>query len=218
MTMRRSIAVGAALAAMIAATPSARPLQAQQSFGSFSYTWSMPTVATNKFIDNNSWVGFAFDFRKFVNYNNTLAVGGVLAWNEFYWNTSNPLGFTCGSNCAGNVQGTQYRSFNMFPLLVGATYYAASHSGNGVRPFIGLDLGVYYMYQTFTVSASTLNTSNWIFGLAPQAGLRFSLQNGGTVSLYARYNWPVNACCFLPNQASGSYQWLSIGIALGYGS
>jgi hypothetical protein len=217
----RSATPGAVLAAC-AALAATSPLAAQEQFGSLSYMWSLPTADTKSFTNNNSWLGFALDVHKFVNPDQTIAASALIGWNEFYWNTSQAINFTfhtTGSsvqNGVGTVQGLQYRDYNVFPFLVGADYYAHLH-GSNLQPFAGAYLGLYYIHQTFDISTVEYTTNNWIFGFAPEVGVRFFMKQGEAVSLYARYNWPVSAGSFLPTSESRTIQYFSIGIGLGFG-
>jgi hypothetical protein len=211
MTRHRSALIGAALTAVLAP-----PLLAQQQFGSLSYMWSLPTADTKSFTDNNSWLGFSLEYHRFINPEQTIAASFLFGWNEFYWQTSRPINFAFGGSGAGTVQSLQYRDYNVFPFLVGGHYYASLH-GSSLQPFVGLYLGLYYIRQTFDISTVEFTTNNWIFGFTPEVGVRFFMKQGEAVSLFARYNWPVNAGSFVPANDARSIQFFSIGLGFGFG-
>lgn len=211
MSMHRWLAAAALTSAVMVS-----PVRAQDQFGIISYNYSVPTNDAKAFTDNDSWLGFYLDFRRYLNPDHTLSVGTTFGWTELYWKTNNPINFTFQQNGAGTIQSTQYRDLNIFPFMVGGDYYFHMSSESNLKPFIGASLGVYYIHQTFDIGTVTFNTDNWIFGWAPELGVLIGLSNGGQIALYARYNWPVNAGSFLPTDDNKSMRFLSIGVGLGF--
>ena len=214
MTARRVGRTGLA-AVVLAAGPSV--LAAQQQFVGVSYMWSLPTGDAKSFTNNDSWLGFDINAHRFINPDRTIAVGSIIGWNELYWKTSETIDFTFAQHGAGSVQSLQYRDFNIYPFLVGADYYFHLHGKPALQPYVGAYLGVYYIRQTFDISTVEFTTFNWIFGWAPEAGIRLLQRSGGSVYLFARYHWPVNAGQFLPNNIAQSIRYLSIGVGFGFG-
>lgn len=185
------------------ATAGAAPASAQV-LGGLTYSWANPTGdLTRNFIGNDSWVGFSVEGRRFVNPN--MTVGLSLGYTAFYESSTDPLFFP-----GGTVSGEQYRSLNVFPLLVTGHLY--SKAGGRIQTYIGLGVGVYYMRQLMDIGPGTVETTNWIMGFAPELG--FILNKGAQteVAIFGKYNYPANAGKFLGGE-SGSYQYLSVGLS-----
>jgi hypothetical protein len=175
-----------------------------QVLGGLTYTVANPVGDLSRdYIDNNSFVGLSVEGRRFINPNAT--VGLSLGYTAFYQSTTNPLYFP-----GGTVTGEQYRSLNVFPLMVTGHLY--SKAGGRIQTYIGVGLGVYYMKQLLDVGPTTFTTTNWIMGFAPELG--FILNKGAQkeVAIFGRYNYPANAGKFLGGN-SASYQYLSIGLS-----
>jgi hypothetical protein len=181
----------------------AAPASAQV-LGGLAYTWSNPAGDFDKqFLSNDSWIGISVVGQRFLRENTT--VGVRLGYNAFYQRTTDPLVLPTGT-----VTADQYRSMNIFPVLVTGTLY--SKAPGRIQTYIGLGVGVYYMRQMLEVGTASLTTSNLIFGFAPELG--FILNRGARteVAVFGQYNYPLNAGNFLGDQ-SGSYQYLSVGLS-----
>jgi len=182
----------------------AAPVRAQV-LGGLTYTWSNPGGDLDEtFIGNDSWLGFSAEGRRFITPNSTIGLS--IGYTAFYQNTTDPLNFANGT-----VSGEQYRSVNVFPVL--GTYHLYSKAPGRIQTYIGIGVGVYYMKQLLDVGPTTLTTSNWILGFAPELG--FILNKGARTELavFGKYNYPANAGAFLGGE-SASYQYLSVGISL----
>lgn len=175
-----------------------------QVLGGLTYSWSNPTGdLSDQFISNDSWVGFSVEGRRFINPN--LTVGLSLGYTALYDNSSEPIQFP-----SGTISGEQYRSLNVFPLLVTGHLY--SKAGGRIQTYIGLGVGVYYMKQLMDVGAGTFQTTNWIMGFAPELGFILNKGSQTEIAIFGKYNYPANAGEFLGGQ-SGSYQYLSVGLS-----
>ncbi|HQR19079.1 MAG TPA: hypothetical protein PK948_11940 [Gemmatimonadales bacterium] len=179
------------------------PTQAQV-LGGLTYSWANPAGdLSDNFIGNDSWLGFSVEGRRFLNPNATIGVS--LGYTAFYESTTDPIFFP-----GGTVSGEQYRSMNIFPLLVTGHLY--SKAGGKIQTYIGLGVGVYYMKQLMDVGPGTVTTNNWIMGFAPELG--FILNKGAQkeIAIFGKYNYPANAGKYLGGE-SGSYQYLSVGLS-----
>lgn len=176
-----------------------------QVLGGLTYSWANPAGDLNrKFIGNDSWLGFSVEGRRFINPNTT--VGLSLGYTAFYESTTEAIFFP-----GGTVSGDQYRSLNVFPLLVTGHLY--SRAGGRIQTYFGLGVGVYYMKQLMDVGPATVTTTNWILGFAPELG--FILNKGAQIeiAIFGKYNYPANAGKYLGGE-SGSYQYLSVGLSV----
>jgi len=181
----------------------AAPASAQV-LGGLSAFWSLPAGdLSDRFIGNDSWVGISVEGRRFINPN--LTVGVSVGYTAFYESTTEPLYFPSGA-----VSGEQYRSMNVFPLMV--TGHVYSKAGGRIQTYIGLGLGVYYMKQLMDVGQGTVETSNWIMGFAPELGFILNKGSNTEIAVFGKYNYPANAGKYLGGE-SGSYQYLSVGLS-----
>lgn len=176
-----------------------------QVLGGLTYTWANPAGdLSDKFIGNDSWLGVSVEGRRFLNPNFTVGISA--GYTAFYESTTEPIYFP-----GGTVSGEQYRSMNVFPLLVTGHLY--SKAGGRIQTYIGMGVGVYYMRQLMDVASGTVETTNWILGFAPELG--FILNKGAEkeIAIFGKYNYPANAGKYIGGE-SGSYQYLSVGISL----
>lgn len=189
--------------ALMACAFAAPVASAAQSMGGVSYSWSLPTGDLHNFIDNDSWVGFSLEGRKFVQPN--MSVGIFLAWNEFYENTNELIDL-------GNVQisGDQYRNLNAFPLMLSGHFYTGR--AGDPRFYVGLNAGAYYMRQLMDIGVFTFETDNWHAGVAPEVGVMFPARRGTNVLLRAIWHYPFSSGEYLAGEAR-SFQYLSVGVA-----
>jgi len=198
MTIRLRFAVLLGALGLVVAAPASA-----QVIGGLSAFWSNPAGDFDKqFISNDSWLGFSADGQRFISPNTTI--GLTVGYTAFYQRTIDPLVLPTGT-----VTEDQYRSMNVFPVMVTGHLY--SKAPGRIQTYIGLDVGVYYFKQLLEVGTSSLTTNNLIFGFAPELG--FILNRGARteIGVFGKYNYPVNAGNFLGDQ-SGSYQYLSIGL------
>jgi hypothetical protein len=181
----------------------AAPASAQV-LGGLTYSWANPAGdLSDKFIGNDSWLGFSVEGRRFLNPN--VTVGVSLGYTAFYTNESESIFFPGGA-----VSGETYRSLNVFPLMVTGHLY--SKAGGRIQTYIGLGLGVYYMKQLMDVGAGTVETNNWIMGFAPELGFILNRGSQTEIAIFGKYNYPANAGKYIGGE-SGSYQYLSVGLS-----
>ncbi len=175
-----------------------------QVLGGLTYSWANPAGdLSENFIGNDSWIGVSVEGRRFINPN--VTVGVSLGYTAFYESTTDAIYFP-----GGTVSGEQYRSMNVFPLLVTGHLY--SKAGGRVQTYIGLGLGVYYMKQLMDIGPGTVETSNWIMGFAPELGFILNKGSQTEIAVFGKYNYPANAGKYIGGE-SGSYQYLSVGLS-----
>lgn len=175
-----------------------------QVLGGLSYSWSNPVGDLSRdFINNDSWLGFSVEGRRFINANAT--VGLSLGYTAFYETTTDAVFFP-----GGTVSGEQYRSLNVFPLMVTGHLY--SKASGRVQTYIGLGLGVYYMKQLMDIGPGSVETTNWIMGFVPELGFILNRGSRTEIAIFGKYNYPANAGAYLGGQ-SASYQYLSVGLS-----
>ena len=186
-------------------------LSAQSFLGVLSYSMGLGTERTGEFIDDVSFKGFQFEGRSFTNRNWTF--GGTFGWNVFDEQSYELVHLEDG-NDAADVQGNQIRYINSFPIMANGHYYFMKRR-DPIRPFIGLNAGVYYISQRFQLGIYEVNESNWHFGLAPEIGFLIPV---GDVAIMtnAKYNYAFSAGKPLGGGTDNSHSYISFNIGLAF--
>ncbi len=168
-------------------------------FFGFGYNVSVPISDMKDFTDGTSFRGVNMEFRKIVRPN--VTVGFMAGWHVFDERTDEVVSLD-----VADIQGTQLRYINSFPLMVNAHYYFGDRGG--VRPFIGANVGTYYIERRVEIGLFLVDDDAWHFGLAPEAGIVVPIGWRARGFLNARYNWAIEASDF-----TGNYWSFSIGAA-----
>ena len=180
---------------------SARAYSQSQKFIGFSYQVSTPLSDTKSFTDDFSFRNVGFDARSEIRRN--VTVGLSLGWNVFGAQTNEVV-----SIGAFDGSGTQRRFVNAFPILVTTHYYFGLPGSMGPRPYVGAGVGTYYIDNRLEVGTVAINDSNWHFGVAPEAGIVFSLNRDTAAFVNARFNYAVKSGNF-----THAYWGFGVGLA-----
>lgn len=184
-------------------------LSAQQFLGVISYSTALASGNTDNFISNFSYKGFQFEGRTFTNRNWTF--GGTFGWNIFDSEITDLIHLENGENVS-DIQGTQTRYINSFPMMVNGHYYFMKRK-DPIRPFIGINVGLYYITQRFKLGIYEKDESNWHFGFAPEAGLLIPVGNVAIMA-NAKYNYALSAGKPLGGGTDNSHSYISFNIGL----
>ncbi len=141
----------------------------------------LPTGRMSNFMDKTSYGGFGIEARNFVS--DEFSVGGSLSWN--YW--SEMTGETIQLK-QGAVSGTQIRYVNAFPLMVNAHYYIGDRKDQ-LRPFLGVNVGAYYILERLDMGIYSVDNDHWHFGVAPEAGVMIEMSRDTYLTATGRYNY-----------------------------
>lgn len=184
-------------------------ISAQQFLGVASYSTALGVGNTGDFVSDFSYKGFQFEGRSFTNRNWTF--GGTFGWNIFDTQISELIHLEDGDQAA-DVQGTQIRYVNSFPIMANGHYYFMKRK-DPVRPFLGLNVGVYYISQRFEMGIYQIEENNWHFGFAPEVGFLIPL---GEVSimLNAKYNYALTAGEPIGKGTDNSHSYVTFNIGL----
>lgn len=190
---------------------SSASLFAQDFLGALMYNTAMPMGNTKDFISDYSWKGFSFEGRSFTNRN--WSFGGMFGWNIFDKRLDETVDIdeeTTGTT----VTGTQIRYTNSFPIMVNGHYHFGKRR-DSFRPFLGVGLGTYYIVQRFELGVFQLESSNWHFGLAPEAGVLVALSRTTSLMFSVKYNYAFSAgkTVFGSTDNTQSYIGFNIGLA-----
>jgi len=190
-------------AALVAGLPALAAAQGSRPLIGMTYSWSMPMGDTKTYADNDSWIGFAFESKWYASDN--AAWGIYLGWNEFYHRTEDVL-----ETKNGSIFGTQYRDYNVFPMLLTGTLFTGDMDA-AKRMYFSLGAGAYYTHQTFDIGLSTITEDIWQFGVSPEIGIQMNTFRGSTVQISARYHHTLESDTFLQKDPQ-TQQYLSVGV------
>lgn len=180
-------------------------------------TWNIgiPVSKMNQFTTDVTYRGFTISGRRFLDKYNS--VGFMTGWNIFDEKSYEPINLSGGENASGTISGTQVRSVNSFPLLVGLHHYYGKR--DDMRAFIGLNAGMYYILQRLDIGVYRLDNDNWHFGLAPEAGLIIPFDEDKTgIYLGARYNYAFDSGTTLGGNENNFYSFYEINIGFSFSS
>ena len=174
--------------------------QAQSNFFGMTYDVSLPLGDTQKAFDNGAqWRGMGLEGRWYLNKETSLG----FSWD---WNVLHNIVLETVQFNYGAATGYQNRTLNAFPLLATGHYYLGD--GKSIQPYLGLGAGVYYVKRSFKLGILPIESDAWQFGLAPEIGLLFPMDQGMNILLKLRYNYALES----GNNKAVSY----IGINLGF--
>ena len=159
-----------------------------------SATSSLPTNSDSdvNFIEDYSFRGLGIEARYVPSRDANYSFGFNVGWNVL--NEKNEFGAERNTISLSNadITGTQLRYFNTVPLLANASYYFGSRGG--IRPYVGVNAGTYYVERRVDIGVVGIVEDNWHFGWAPEVGLVVPLGRPEIALLTTiRYNWAFSA-------------------------
>ena len=178
---------------------------AQRSYTFATYQVSFPLGDTKDYTNATSFRGFGLGFRYTVQKSTT--VGLDLGWTVFNERISETVQLE-GEN-PGAVTGTQDRFLNTFPIMANVHYYFGER--RGIRPYIGLNAGGYYMVQRFDIGIVSLQEDRWEWGIAPEVGVIFPIERDFAIIVNGKYNYAFTGKSPLGTDIKHSYVGLNVG-------
>jgi hypothetical protein len=173
-------------------------------------TWNigLPSGRMSDFMDKASFGGFAIEGRRFLS--EEFSVGGSFSWN--YWSelTDQTIPLEHGA-----VGGTQIRYINSFPFLVNAHYYIGDRKDQ-IRPYLGLNVGAYYILQRLDIGVWSFQNDHWHFGLAPEAGFMIEMSRGTYFMATARYNYAFDSGSTMGGDSKNTYAYWGINLGVSW--
>ena len=173
-------------------------VQAQDWYGGVSYGMATPVSDTKDFTGGTSWRNWGVDVLAFVR--PTTSVGVSFGWNIF-----NDVTTEVSSIEQVDIQGTQFRYINSFPILVNIREYRGARGS--ARPFFGLGIGTQVVKQRVDVGQWRISDSTWHFALAPEIGVVLPFESEAKWFISAKYHYAVKA-----SDRTHSYFGFNIGI------
>ena len=179
-------------------------------------TWNIgiPVSRMNQYTTDVTYSGFTLSGRRFLNKENS--VGLMTGWNVFNEKSYDPINVQ-SDNGSGVISGTQVRSVNVFPILVGLHHYYGNK--REMRAFVGLNVGTYYILQRLDIGVYRIDNDNWHFGIAPEAGLIIPFSGDETAFyLGGRYNYAFDSGTALSGAENNFYSYYEINLGLSFSS
>jgi len=179
-------------------------------------TWNIgiPVSKMNQYTTDVTYRGFTISGRRFLDKYNS--VGFMTGWNIFDEKNYDPIEIKSDGG-SGTISGTQVRSVNSFPLLVGVHHHYGKKED--MRVFVGLNAGMYYILQRLDMGVYRIDNDNWHFGMAPEAGIiiPFDGENTGFY-LGARYNYAFDSGTALGGSENNFYSFYELNIGFAFSS
>ena len=173
--------------------------QAQDFYVGMSYGMATPVSDTKDFTGGTSWRNWGIDFLTIMSPNTSLGV-------SFGWNVFNDVTTDVSSIGGADVQGTQYRYVNSFPMLVNFRRHGGTVGG--MRPFFGVGFGTQYVKQRVDVGQWRLSDNTWHFAMAPEVGVVLPFEGDAKWFITGKYNYAMKA-----SDRTHSYFAFNIGVA-----
>lgn len=186
---------------------------AQELLTSLTWNIGIPVSRMNQYTTDVTYRGFTIAGRRFIDKENS--VGFMTGWNVFDQKSYDPINIQ-QENGSGTISGTQVRSVNSFPLLVGIQHFFGKK--NDMRTFVGINSGLYYILQRLDMGVYRIDNDNWHFGLAPEAGLIIPLDGDASLDLGARYNYAFDSGTALGGAENNFYSFWEINIGFAFSS
>jgi len=147
------------------------------------YSTGVGVGSTADYVSQMSFRGFSLDYKNF-GISDKVAVGFDLGWNTFFQD-KDYASYT-SKDGETTVTGKQYRYINTFPMLATADYFF-QNSDSYIRPFAGLGVGTIHSIKTLDMGLYTWESTDWHFGLKPQAGVWVGFDDATKLTLSAEY-------------------------------
>jgi outer membrane protein W len=152
---------------------------AQQLLG-LSYDISQPVLNTSELVSATSLIGFGLDARQM--YSPKVSYGVTFHWNSFKDDHVEKVE-------AGEEQfiSIDERSMESFPIMFSTHFYFFNREDD-FRPFLGTNVGTYFIITRRTVNGVRVSDNNWHLGVAPDIGFMLHFRHEMHVMLTIRFN------------------------------
>lgn len=152
-----------------------------QNIWSLQYSVGIPHGDTKEYADNTSGRGFIVEGKGFVTQKVTF--GGFMAWNVF---TEEVIGDHIDLGDL-DIFGNTYRYINVMPLMASMSYYPNHGHKKAFNPFASIGVGTIFQEQKTDIGTNTIYADGWMFGLAPEVGISYTLPGGFDLIVNYKY-------------------------------
>jgi hypothetical protein len=181
----------------------------QQYYSGITYNLGIPLSKTKDFVGDLSYRGLTIEGGRFMNKN--ISIGGSVGWNLFSEQITDLIQLQSGA-----VSGTQRRHINSFFIFGYGRYNFDFGRGSKVKPYVGVNVGTYYIDSKFEIGVYEWINSNWHFGFAPEVGLIFPAGKHVELFTNVKYNYALDAGETLTGDSNNDYSYLSVSIGAGF--
>lgn len=146
-----------------------------------SYSVGYSTGNTADFAGDNSFRGFGFEYRHFIN--EKISAGVAIEYQRFYEDMGKQTFHYDGSD----LYGSQYNWHNSMPILLTGHYYF-NGTDKLFQPYAGIGVGAYRGESELMIGGVSFVADGWQFGFAPEIGTMINICDNATLSIAGRYN------------------------------
>ena len=116
----------------------------------------------------------------------------------------------------GHGTGKSWSYINVFPVMANVFYQTGAP--RGLQVSVGLNVGGYIYEERVEVSSVAFEQSRWLFGIAPEIGIKYPVTYEASAYLSAKYHIGFKNSKTISGESTGlSYVTLSIGVAFDHG-
>lgn len=175
-----------------------------QGYVKLTYDASLPFGNTREFVEKPSFRGFSIEAG--LNLSNNFALGIKSGLHSFY----ESLNKDTYTEDNVTIYGKQFRYINSIPVLLTASYF--TNPEGSLSPYLTLGAGAYSFQRRIDLGLyNATNDYVWNFGVQPEVGVQFSLNESLKLTLGARYNY------ILENNSITDQQYVSFNLGLRFG-
>lgn len=157
---------------------------AQQMLGP-TYDVSIPLRDMKTHVSNVSIVGFGLDARQMMNQQVSFGV-------TFHWNFFKDDRLEQVDTGEGTFVSIDDRSLESYPILLNTHYYFFNENAS-FRPFIGTNIGTYFIIKRQNIDGIRRIEKNWHLGVAPDIGFLLHFIKDVHVTFTLRFNYAGEA-------------------------
>ena len=109
----------------------------------------------------------------------------------------------------GAITGLQDRTINAIPIMLNAHQYFGKRKG--IRPYIGLNAGGFWMLQRFDIGIYRFQEDEWQWGIAPEIGVLVPLKGNSSIIVNGKYNYAFTGDSPVGGDINNEYWMIGIG-------
>ncbi len=157
--------------------------------------------------------GVGFQIRRQMREN--IWAGAYFAWHVMNGTTEGTFSIE-GEDYKGNITGKSWSYINVFPVMANIFYQTGAP--RGLQVSIGLNAGGYIYEERLEVSSVAFEKSRWMWGFAPEIGIKYPVSYEVSAYLGAKYHFGFKNSKTISGESTGlSYLSISIGVAFDHG-
>ena len=157
--------------------------------------------------------GVGFQIRRQMREN--IWAGAYFAWHVMNGTTEGTFSFE-DEDSVGHVTGKSWSYINVFPVMANIFYQTGAP--RGLQVSVGLNAGGYIAEERLEVSSVAFEQSRWVWGFAPEIGIKYPVSYEVSAYLGAKYHFGFKNSKTISGDSTGlSYLSISIGVAFDHG-